>query len=112
MDGEVVGIIAMPALYLRKVIHHQANNNYRVILKDGYGLEIEIGSIGVQHGSGAEKGWVWSIDTVIPMREAEAQGSSKDRKDCIWQFRAAWDRFSADPARLTEFLQMKRKRSP
>ena len=26
------------------------------------------------------------------------------------QFRAAWEKFSADPARLTEFLQAKRKR--
>src|SRR6266478_1258448 len=36
--------------------------------------------------------------------------SCKDRKDCMRQFRAAWDRFSADPARLSEFLDMKRKR--
>jgi len=26
------------------------------------------------------------------------------------QFRAAWEKFSADPARLTEFIQAKRKR--
>jgi hypothetical protein len=39
-------------LYLRKVVHPQARDNYRVILKDN-GLEIEIGSIGIQHGSGA-----------------------------------------------------------
>jgi hypothetical protein len=44
------------------------------------------------------------------MREAEAQGRSKDRKDCMKQFRAAWDKLSADPARLTEVLQAKRKR--
>jgi len=25
-------------------------------------------------------------------------------------FRAAWERFAADPARLTEFIQAKRKR--
>lgn len=30
--------------------------------------------------------------------------------DCMLQFRAAWDRLSSDPARLTEFLEMKRKR--
>ena len=35
----------MPALYLRKVIHPQARDNYRVVLKDD-GLKIEIGSIG------------------------------------------------------------------
>ena len=37
------------------------------------------------------------------------RGSGKDRMDCMRQFRAAWDRFSADQARLTEFLEMKRK---
>jgi hypothetical protein len=49
----------------------------------------------------------WGIDCVIPMRGEETEGSGKDRRDCMPQFRAAWDRFSADPARLTEFLQMK-----
>jgi hypothetical protein len=27
----------------------------------------------------------------------------------LWQFRAAWEKFSADPARLTDFLEAKRK---
>jgi len=44
------------------------------------------------------------------LREVDAQGAGKDRKDCMRQFRAAWDRFSSDPARFTEFLEMKRKR--
>ena len=44
------------------------------------------------------------------MKETEAQGTGKDRADCMRQFRAAWDRIAADPARLTEFLAMKRKR--
>jgi hypothetical protein len=92
-------------LFLRKVIHPQARDNYRVILKED-GVEIQLGSIGVQHGGG----WTWGIDSVIPMRELETEGSGKDRKDCMRQFRAAWDRFSADPARLTEFLEMKRRR--
>ena len=48
-------------------------DNYRVVLKDD-GLEIEIGSIGIQHGSGAVEYWAWAIDTVIPMREFEARG--------------------------------------
>jgi hypothetical protein len=91
-------------LFLRKIIHPQAHDNYRVILKDN-GAEIELGSIGVQFD-----GWVWGIDSVIPMRELETEGSGKDRKDCMRQFRAAWNRFSADPARLTEFFEMKRKR--
>jgi hypothetical protein len=48
---------------------------------------------------------------VIPMREVDAQGTGKDRKDCMKRFRAAWDKFSADPVQLTEFLQAKRRRS-
>ena len=90
-------------LYLRKVIHPQAADNYRVILKDDDATEIEIGSIGVQFD-----GWAWGIDTAIPMRGGWTR--HRHRKDCMRQFRAAWDRFSADPARLTEFLEMKRKR--
>jgi hypothetical protein len=90
-------------LFLRKVIHTAARDNYRVVVKDD-GLEIEVGSIGVQFD-----GWAWGIDTVIPMRELESEGSGKDRADCMRRFRAAWDRLSSDPARLTEFLEMKRK---
>jgi hypothetical protein len=44
------------------------------------------------------------------MREVDRQGTGKDRKECMRRFRAAWDKFSADPARLTEFLQAKRER--
>jgi hypothetical protein len=91
-------------LFLREVIHPQAPDNYRVILKDD-GTEIEIGSIGAQFD-----GWAWGIDTANPMREVDGQGTGTDRKDCMRQFRAAWDRFSSDPARLAEFLQVKRKR--
>jgi hypothetical protein len=72
------------------------------VLKDD-GLEFEIGSIGIQHGNGTTEFWARGIDTVIPMREVEAEGSGKDRK-------AAWDRFIADPARLAEFVQAKLKR--
>jgi hypothetical protein len=98
----------MPALYLRKVVHSQAHDNYRVIWRDG--IEVEIGSIGIQHGSAGAQHWAWGIDTAIPMREAEPQGTGRDRKDCMKQFQAAWDRVSADSARLTGFLQPKRKR--
>jgi len=90
-------------LFLRKVIHPQAHDNYRVVVRDGD--EIEIGSIGIQFD-----GWAWGIDTAIPMREVDGQDTGTDRKDCMRQFRAAWDRFSSDPARLTEFLEVKRKR--
>jgi hypothetical protein len=68
------------------------------------GEDIEIGSIGRQFDD-----WVWGIDCVIPMRETESEGTGCDLKDCTRQFRAAWERFSSDPARLTEFLKMKRK---
>jgi hypothetical protein len=87
-------------LFLRKVIHPQAHDNYRVLFKDD-GVEIEVGSIGIQFD-----GWAWGIDTAIPMKETEAQGTA----DCMREFRAAWDRLSSDPARLTEFLEVKRNR--
>jgi hypothetical protein len=97
-------------LHLRKVLHPQAGDNYRVLLKGDDGVEVEVGSIGIQHGSGATENWVWAIDTVIPMREGDAQGVGQDRKDCMRRFRAAWDKLSSDPAWLTEFLRKKRKR--
>ena len=99
----------MSDLYPREVIHPQAIDNYRVVLEDD-GLGIEIGSIGIQHGSAGAEFWAWGIDTVIPLRDIDAQGRGKDRKGCMRQFRAAWDRFSADPVWLTEFFQAKRKR--
>ena len=96
-------------LYLRRVIHPQAIDNYRVILKDN-GEEFEVGSIGIQHGAGARTFWKWAIDTVVPMRGFEAQGTGADREDCMRLFRAAWERFCTDPARLAQFLDMKRMR--
>jgi hypothetical protein len=86
-------------LYLRKVIHPQAHENYRVILKCEDG-EFEIGSIGIQQGIDATEHWTWGIDTE---RTQETQGRGKDRRDCARQFKAAWERFAADEASLTEF---------
>jgi hypothetical protein len=60
-------------LFLRKVIHPQARDNYRVIPKDD-GVEIEVGSIGVQFD-----GWHWGIDSIVPMGEEDGEGSGKDR---------------------------------
>jgi len=40
-------------LYLRKVIHPQAHDNYRVVLKLDEG-EFEIGSIGIMHAAGVQ----------------------------------------------------------
>jgi hypothetical protein len=65
----------------------QAHDNYRVIRKDD-GLKIEIGSIGIQHGSGATERWVWAIDCVIPMRTHQAQGRDADRADCMRPFKS------------------------
>ena len=50
-------------LFLRKIIHPQAHDNYCVILKDD-GVEIELGSIGVQFD-----GWVWVL---IPSSRCES----------------------------------------
>ena len=98
-------------LYLRRVIHPQVHDNYRVILKHE-GIDFEIGSIGIQHGSAGAVFWSWAIDTVVPMRDVGAQGRGQDREDCMKQFRAAWERFCAKPGRLSQFLAMKRKRLP
>lgn len=96
-------------LYLRKVDHPQARDNYRVILKTETD-EIEIGSIGVQTFTSQDMGWVWGIDTVIPMRDLESEGRGRDRRDCMAQFKAAWKRFAEDRGRLEEFLAAKRRR--
>jgi len=50
------------------------------------------------------------IDIVVSMRDVGAQCRGKDREDCMGQFRAAWDHFCTDPARLSQFLETKRKR--
>ena len=95
-------------LYLRKVIHPQAHDNYRVILKDD-GLDVEVGSIGNQHGSGVTEHWAWGIDTVIPMRTHRTQGRGTDRADCMRKFKQAWAKFADDEANLTLSLAEKRR---
>lgn len=82
-------------LYLRKVIHPQARDSYRVTLKGDEGLETEIGSIGIKQGSGATEAWVWAIDTVAWARIGRTDEAVPG---------------GLGPARLTEFLQAKRKR--
>jgi hypothetical protein len=96
-------------LYLRKVIHSQARDNYRVVLKLDGEDEFEAGSIGIVNTTGAGWSWRWGIDTVIPMREIEAEGEGRDRADCMKQFKAAWGRLCSEPGRLAEFLEMKRR---
>ena len=41
------------------------------------------------------------------MRGLEMQGEGRE---CMRQFKAAWERFAADEANLVEFLNAKRKR--
>ena len=94
-------------LYLRKVIHNQADpDGYRVILKNEDG-ETEIGSISIQHGAGAQYFWLWAIDTVIPMRTHLTRGRGADR---MRKFKADWEQFAADEASLTMFMAEKWKR--
>jgi hypothetical protein len=38
------------------------------------------------------------------------KGKAAIVKDCMRQFKAAWERFAADEANLIEFLNAKRKR--
>jgi hypothetical protein len=94
-------------LFLRRI--EPGRESYRFILADEDG-ETELGSIGPQHATGGTTRWVWGIDTVIPMREADQSGFGADRKDCMKRFHAAWEKFASDPARLTEFMRMKRQR--
>jgi hypothetical protein len=98
----------MPDLYLRKVDHAQARDNYRVVLKTD-GDEFEVGSIGVQTFTSSDTAWTWGIDTVMPMRDHQAEGRGKDRMDCMDKFRAAWERHCARARWRDEFLAMKRK---
>lgn len=96
-------------LFLRRV--DPGRESYRVILKDEDG-ETELGSIGPQHATGGTMRWHWGIDTVIPMREADQGGYGADRRDCMKQFQAAWEKLAADPANLAEFMRYKRQRKP
>jgi hypothetical protein len=99
----------MPDLFLRKVTGHpQIQNAWRVILKSEDG-ETGIGSIGTQFRAGPDLLWRWGIDTVLPMREIETEGDGTDRKDCMRKFKAAWERFAADPARFVEFMETKKR---
>ena len=95
-------------LYLRKVRHDQARDNYRVILVDG-DEEIEIGSIGVKTFTSTDITWTWGIDTVLPLRDHACEGRGADRRDCMAKFRQAWEGHCAEPGWLEEFLAMKRQ---
>jgi len=98
----------MADLYLRKVQHPQARDNYRVILKIDDD-EVEIGSIGVKAFTSKDIAWTWGIDTVMPLRDHQAEGRGDDRRECMVKFRAAWERLCAQPGWFEEFLAMKRR---
>lgn len=100
----------MTDLLLRRVDHPQATENYRVILDDEAG-PVEVGSIGIRNFTSDAAGWAWGIDTVLPMRAGASAGRGTDRRDCMKQFRAAWDRLTADKGWLEEFLATKRRRN-
>jgi hypothetical protein len=51
IDRVNIAVAKKMNLYLRKVVHPQAQDNYRVVLKLDEG-EFEIGSIGIMHGAG------------------------------------------------------------
>src|SRR5580658_6967372 len=96
-------------LYLRKVDHAQARENYRVILKLD-DEEIEIGAIGLKTFTSSDVAWTWGIDTVLPLRDHQCEGRGTDRKDCMAQFKSAWERHCEAKGWLDEFLAMKRQR--
>lgn len=96
-------------LYLRKVDHRQARENYRVVLKID-GEEIDIGAIGLKTFTSSDVAWTWGIDTVLPLRDHQCEGRGKDRKDCMTQFKSAWERHCEAEGWLDEFLAMKRQR--
>lgn len=95
-------------LFLRRVDHPQAPDNYRVVLKLD-GDEVEIGSIGVKTFTGDDQAWTWGIDTVIPLRAMETEGRGSDRRDCMVKFRAAWEKLATDHGRFLEFMDAKRR---
>lgn len=95
-------------LYLRKVNHPQARDNYRVILKSDDD-EVELGSIGLKSFTSDDICWTWGIDTVLPMREHQTSGRGVDRKDCMKKFKAAWEQVTADRGWMEEFLAAKRR---
>jgi hypothetical protein len=68
-------------LYLRKVDHTQARDNFRVVLKID-DEEIDIGSIGLKTFTSDHTAWTWGIDTVVPLRAHQSEGHGTNRKQC------------------------------
>lgn len=92
-------------LTLRKITSHpHVTDAYRVV-HDG----IEIGSIGKQLGAYQREFWAWGIDTILPQQVFATDGEARDRVDAMAQFKAAWEVFASDQARLAYFMEMKRR---
>jgi hypothetical protein len=97
------------ALFLRQVSGHpRVTDAFRVIHKSLDGTETEIGSIGLHTGSHHRQFWHWGIDTVLPRQSFKTDGEARDRNDAMAQFKAVWEVFASEPARLAGFLEAKR----
>jgi len=70
----------MTSLYLRKVQHSQAPNNFRVVLKTDHAEEFEVGSIGVPSFTSRDIAWTWGIDTVLPLRTTNLRAAASIAK--------------------------------
>jgi hypothetical protein len=82
------------------------SENYRVLYEG-----IEVSSIGIQQGIGTTTIWTWGIDTMFPANEfPNSSGRTSNRGDAQRQFKAAWDRLTADPDKFAYFIMMLRKR--
>lgn len=92
-------------LFLRRVHHPQARNNYRVVVKLDDG-EIEVGSIGIQTTNTGSM-WVWGLDAAVPIK-IRSEGTGKGVGQCMRRFRVAWDQFAANEINLRAFLKTKR----
>jgi len=82
---------------------------YRVIHTANDGIDLEVGSVGLQtaahHG---RQFWTWGIDTVLPRQAFATAGEAGDREDAMAQFHAVWEVFASDEKRLAAFLAIKR----
>ena len=68
--------------------------------------DIEVGSIGLQRGAGGRTFWRWAIyDHGRPYRDLVTMGDTISRDDAMKQFRAAWDEYAADPARVDHLVE-------
>jgi len=65
-------------LYLRRGLHPQATDNFRVILKHSDGPNTRSAALACSMVLPGAVFWAWGIDTVVPMRDVGAQGRGRD----------------------------------